>query len=116
MLCVGDEMAVLDGVRTLLESWSCQVLLARGIGEAVALAHTEPLKPELFIVDYDLDQSRDGEDCIDALRRAYGAAHLAVIITANRSEALRSRALARDVMVLHKPVKSAALRLSLIHI
>jgi CheY-like chemotaxis protein len=75
-----------------------------------ALAVAEPLKPELLIVDYHLDQSGDGADCVEALRRAYGAALPAVIVTADRSEAVRARALARGLMVLHKPVKPAALR------
>jgi Na+/proline symporter/signal transduction histidine kinase len=110
VLCVDNEATVLDGMQALLESWSCRVLLARGLREAVALAVAEPLKPELLIVDYHLDQSGDGADCVEALRRAYGAVLPAVIVTADRSEAVRARALARGLMVLHKPVKPAALR------
>jgi CheY-like chemotaxis protein len=110
VLCVDNEATVLDGMRTLLESWSCRVLLARGLREAAALAVAEPLKPELLIVDYHLDQSGDGADCVEALRQAYGVALPAVIITADRSEAVRARVLARGLMVLHKPVKPAALR------
>jgi Na+/proline symporter/signal transduction histidine kinase len=110
VLCVDNEATVLDGMQALLESWSCRVLLARGLREAAALAVAEPLKPELLIVDYHLDQSGDGADCVEALRRAYGAALPAVIVTADRSEAVRARALARGLMVLHKPVKPAALR------
>jgi CheY-like chemotaxis protein/anti-sigma regulatory factor (Ser/Thr protein kinase) len=110
VLCVDNETAVLDGMRVLLGSWSCRVLLARSIGEALALASTEPVKPELLIIDYHLDQSGDGEDCVDALQRAYGAALPTVIVTADRSEAVRSRALALGHMVLHKPVRPAALR------
>jgi Na+/proline symporter/signal transduction histidine kinase len=110
VLCVDNEATVLDGMQALLESWSCRVLLARGLREAAALAVAEPLKPELLIVDYHLDQSGDGADCVEALRRAYGAVLPAVIVTADRSEAVRARALARGLMVLHKPVKPAALR------
>jgi CheY-like chemotaxis protein len=110
VLCVDNETTVLDGMQALLESWSCRVLLARGLDEAAALAITEPLKPELLIVDYHLDQAGDGADCVEALRQAYGAELPAVIVTADRSEAVRARVLARGIAVLHKPVKPAALR------
>jgi Na+/proline symporter/signal transduction histidine kinase len=110
VLCVDNEANVLDGMRALLESWSCRVLLARGLGEAAALAVAGPLRPELLIVDYHLDQAGDGVDCVEALRRAYGADLQAVIVTADRSEAVRARALSRGIAVLHKPVKPAALR------
>jgi CheY-like chemotaxis protein len=110
VLCVDNEASVLDGMRELLASWSCRALLARGLTEAAALALAEPARPELLIVDYHLDQAGDGADCVEALRQAYGAELPAVIVTADRSEAVRARVLARGIAVLHKPVKPAALR------
>ena len=108
-LCVDNEAAVLDGMRTLLESWSCRALLARGTAEGAALA-AERLRPDLLIVDYHLDEAGDGVDCVEVLRRAYAADLPAVIVTADRSEAVRSRALSRGITVLHKPLRPAALR------
>ncbi len=110
VLCIDNDASVLDGMRALLKSWSCRVLLARGLAEAAALAVTEPARPELLIVDYHLDQGGDGADCVAALRRAYGADLPAVIVTADRSDAVRARARALGIAVLHKPVKPAALR------
>ncbi len=116
VLCVDNEATVLDGMRALLESWSCRVMLARGLGEAAAFALVEELRPELLIVDYHLDQAGDGLDCVEALRRAHGADLPAVIVTADRSETARSRALARGIPVLHKPVRPAALRAQLMRL
>jgi Na+/proline symporter/signal transduction histidine kinase/CheY-like chemotaxis protein len=110
VLCVDNETTVLDGMRALLGSWSCQVLVARGLEEAAALALSPQPKPELLIVDYHLDRSADGIDCVEALRRGYGATIPAVIVTADHSPAARSHALSRGLVVLHKPVKPAALR------
>jgi signal transduction histidine kinase/CheY-like chemotaxis protein len=110
VLCVDDQVTVLDSMRALLEGWSCRVLLARGLVEAVALASAESAKPELLIVDFHLDQSGDGIDCVDALRRAYDAHLPAVLVTADRSETVRIRAFAHGISVLHKPLKPAALR------
>jgi Na+/proline symporter/signal transduction histidine kinase/CheY-like chemotaxis protein len=110
VLCVDNEATALDGMRTLLESWSCQVLVARGRGEAAALALSPQPKPELLIVDYHLDRSADGVDCVEALRRGYNATIPAVIVTADHSPAARSHASSRGLVLLHKPVKPAALR------
>jgi Na+/proline symporter/signal transduction histidine kinase/CheY-like chemotaxis protein len=110
VLCVDNEATALDGMRALLESWSCQVLVARGLGDAAALALSAQPKPELLIVDYHLDRGADGVDCVEALRRAYGAMIPAVIVTADHAPAARSHALSHGLVLLHKPVKPAALR------
>ena len=110
VLCIDDDTTALDGMRALLESWSCQVLVARGLGEAAALALAPQPKPELLIVDYHLDRGADGVDCVVALRRAYGVVIPAVIVSADHAPAARAHALSRGLALLHKPVKPAALR------
>jgi len=113
VLCVDNEASVLDGMRALLESWSCRVLLAQGLAEAAVLVSAGPRRPDLLVVDYHLDQSGaggDGADCVAALRRLCGDDLPAVIVTADRSEDTRMRALAAGISVLHKPLKPAALR------
>jgi Na+/proline symporter/signal transduction histidine kinase/CheY-like chemotaxis protein len=109
-LCIDNETSVLDGMRALLESWSCRALVAQGLDEALALAARGLERPDLLIVDYHLNESSDGAACVDALRRLYGADLPAIIITADRSETVRAAALARGIAVLHKPVRPAALR------
>ena len=47
---------------------------------------------------------------IEALRRAWNRAVPAALITADRDPTLRLRARARQVELMHKPVKPAALR------
>jgi CheY-like chemotaxis protein len=110
VLCIDNERSVLDGMRTLLESWSCRVLLAGDVAEALAALDADSGPPELLIVDYHLDRGANGIDAVETVRRAYGADLPSVIITADRSEAVRARALAHGIAVLHKPVRPAALR------
>ena len=110
VLCIDNERSVLDGMRTLLESWSCRVLLAGDVAEALAALDADAGPPELLIVDYHLDHGGNGIEAVETLRRAYGADLPAVIITADRSEAVRARALAHGVALLNKPVRPAALR------
>jgi CheY-like chemotaxis protein len=61
-----------------------------------------------LLVDYHLDRGT-GLDAIAALRECYGDLP-AILITADRSVAVRDRARALGIQVLHKPLKPAALR------
>jgi Na+/proline symporter/signal transduction histidine kinase len=110
VLCVDNDSIVLDGMKTLLEGWACRVLVATGVDQAAALARTERQRPDLLVVDYHLDSSGDGMQCIERLRSAYAARLPAVLITADRSKAVKALALERDLPVLNKPIKPAALR------
>ena len=62
-----------------------------------------------LLVDYHLDEG-NGIDAIVALRRHIGSHLPAILITADRSPHVREEARLRDVPVLNKPVKPAALR------
>lgn len=109
VLCIDNEANVLDGLRTLLEGWSCRVSTATGLAVALEVATRGNERPNLMIIDYHLDGD-DGIDCIESLRRHYGAEIPAILITADRSEAVKNRAWALGLPILNKPVKPAALR------
>ncbi len=94
----------------LLAGWSCRVMLASGSVEAVKLLSSKAERPDVLIVDYHLDQEGDGIHCVDRLRRQLGADLPAVLVTADRSDAVRLRAASTGLAILHKPVKPAALR------
>jgi CheY-like chemotaxis protein len=66
--------------------------------------------PDLVLADLHLDEGPDGLDVVDALRRTWNRVVPAALITADRDPTLRLRARARQVELLHKPVKPAALR------
>ena len=52
----------------------------------------------------------DGIAAIADLRRRYGSGLPAILVTADRTAAVRETANAQDIQVLHKPIKPAALR------
>ncbi len=110
MLCIDNEPSVLDGMRTLLEGWGCRVLVAAGLGQALAFSPAEIGSVDLMIVDYHLDAEADGLRCIEALRRHFAASAPAMLVTADRSEAVKAAARAQGLHLLNKPVKPAALR------
>jgi CheY-like chemotaxis protein len=109
VLCIDNEPAVLDGMETLLQGWGCHVLKAPDLETAVAAAQTSPLPPNGLLIDYHLDQG-NGIDAITVLRREFGADLPAILITADRSPAVREAARRQQIQVLNKPVKPAALR------
>ena len=66
--------------------------------------------PDLVLADLHLDDGPDGLDVVEALRATWARAVPAALVTADRDPTLRLRARARQVELLHKPVKPAALR------
>jgi Na+/proline symporter/signal transduction histidine kinase len=109
VLCIDNDPQILDGMEALLGGWGCQVMKTSDLPSAIAVI--EAAKPVLsgLLVDYHLDNG-NGIDAIVELRRRFGADLPAILITADRTPRVRDEARARDVPVLNKPVKPAALR------
>ncbi|HEY4982091.1 MAG TPA: hybrid sensor histidine kinase/response regulator [Pseudolabrys sp.] len=107
-LCIDNEPSVLDGMETLLRGWGCEVIKAPDLGVALPAIAESPAMPNGLLVDYHLDHG-NGIEAIVELRRRYGDLP-AILITADRSPAVREQARAEGIQVLHKPIKPAALR------
>lgn len=109
VLCLDNDLPILDGMRTLLEGWGCQVLKAPNLAEAIAAVAEARIPLDALLVDYHLDQG-NGIDAIAELRRRFGADLPGILITADRSRRVRGDARVRDIQVLNKPLRPAALR------
>jgi Na+/proline symporter/CheY-like chemotaxis protein len=110
VLCIDNEARVREAMATLLGGWGCRVATAATQAEALELIARAARLPDLILADLHLDDGPDGLDVVDALRRAWDRVVPAALITADRDPMLRLRARARQVELLHKPVKPAALR------
>jgi Na+/proline symporter/CheY-like chemotaxis protein len=108
VVCIDNEPAVLDGMETLLRGWGCDVIKAPDLATALAAIDAGGVTPNGLLIDYHLDQG-NGIDAIASLRRHCGDVP-AILITADRSPAVREQARAQGIQVLHKPIKPAALR------
>jgi len=106
VLAIDNEPRVLEGMRTLLGKWGCEVVTAAGLAES--LARLDP-PPDIVVADYHLDDG-DGLAAIAAVRARLGVDLPAVLATADRSVEVRAACAAADVALLHKPVKPAPLR------
>jgi CheY-like chemotaxis protein len=96
-------------METLLGGWGCRVLKAPDLKTALAALSDAKATPNGVLVDYHLDEG-NGVEAIAALRWRFGNELPAILITADRSPAVREDARARDIQVLNKPLKPAALR------
>jgi Na+/proline symporter/signal transduction histidine kinase len=107
-LCIDNEPSVLDGMETLLQGWGCAVIKAPDLDIALAAVAESRVMPNGLLIDYHLDQG-NGIEAIVALRACCGDLP-AILITADRSPAVREQARAEGIQVLNKPIKPAALR------
>jgi CheY-like chemotaxis protein len=108
VLCVDNDTSILQGLAALLERWGHRAILAADAKSALAAAGSN--HPDVVLLDYHLDGARTGLDVLVELRRHWSEALPALVITADRSEAVRCETRAHGCDILHKPVKPAALR------
>src|SRR5262252_120339 len=109
VLCIDNDLTILDGMETLLAGWGCRVFKAPDLKAAIAVVAEAKIAPDGLLVDYHLDEG-NGVAAITELRRRFGADLTAILITADRSPQVREDARANATQLLHKPIKPAALR------
>jgi signal transduction histidine kinase/ActR/RegA family two-component response regulator len=109
VLVVDNEPTIVEGMRTLLSGWGCEVVVAPDLQTAVEAIRTHEAPPQAILADYHLDEG-DGLDLIKSVRSNMQVDVPAVLLTADRSPAVRDAAADMGVHILNKPVKPAALR------
>jgi signal transduction histidine kinase/CheY-like chemotaxis protein len=108
-LVIENEPDVRHGMLSLLESWGASAVDAADEDEALRRVIELGVTPDVILADRHLDAGGDGLDVIRTLRGLYGDVP-AILITADRSEALARRAVAARVGMLTKPVQAPQLR------
>ena len=113
IVVVEDEAAVRAGIEALLSGWGAQLLAFDSVAACAAWADRcdadEPT-PDLFIVDFRLEDGHNGIEALQALRRRFGAAVPAIMVTGSTMSRVESDAQAHDFHVLVKPVLPNKLR------
>jgi hypothetical protein len=112
VLLVENDAELRRALVLLLEKWGAAVIEAATGEEALLLIDDLGILPDALIVDQQLGGGLTGLQTIAALR-ARGDAMPARLISADRSESLRDLARQANVVLLIKPVQTAALRLFL---
>jgi Na+/proline symporter/signal transduction histidine kinase len=109
IVCIENDAAILDGMKTLLTAWDAEVIAVADPEAAVEAISAAGRAVTGLLVDYHLDRG-NGLAAIRDLRRRFGEAIPAILITADRSPHARSAARDDNIAVLNKPLKPASLR------
>lgn len=110
VLAVDNDPEVLRAMQELLGQWGCEVLAAADSAQALALCHAS--RPDVLVLDYHLDAGDTGV-ALQARIEAQAGALPCIVVTADRSEAVRNEILNAGCQILHKPVKPLALKTAL---
>ena len=109
IVCIENDPAILDGMKTLLTAWDANVIAASDPDAAIAAIEAGSRRVTGLLVDYHLDRG-NGVAAIRDIRHRFGADIPAILITADRSPNVRLAAREEKIAVLNKPVKPASLR------
>lgn len=111
VLCIDNDPDVLDAMQALLSGWSCTVICARSLEEALQqLPRATEAHPDIMLVDYHLDKGQTGINTMRAVKEHLGIALPGVLITADFSDEVKEQALDEGYRYLRKPVNPGALR------
>ncbi|WP_298368635.1 PAS domain-containing hybrid sensor histidine kinase/response regulator [uncultured Bradyrhizobium sp.] len=109
IVCIENDPAILDGMKTLLTAWDAEVIAVLDADGAISAIEAAGGRVTGVLVDYHLDRG-NGVAAIREIRRRFGDGIPAILITADRSPAVRLAAREENIAVLNKPVKPASLR------
>lgn len=109
-MVIENDQDVLFGMVSWLEQMGASVLAATSTQEAMSHLSDIGMPPDIILADFQLDDGDTGVDAIAEIRKASNTQVPAILITADRSELLRSAGIRNDFLVMTKPVKLSRLR------
>ena len=107
VLCVDDEAIILQGMKSLLESWGCDVELAQSPDDIDAITERGDL--DVVIADYDLKHAQSGLDVITRVNGHLRCADNAALISA-QAGLVEKMAKEHAPHFIQKPVNPDAIR------
>lgn len=109
ILVIDDEKTVLSSMRTTLQDFGCNVLLAESAREALKVMALGDSPPSVVVSDYRLRGDHNGVDAVSVVRESLGRDIPGVIVTADTSPEKLRELVDSGLHVLHKPVRSKEL-------
>ena len=110
VLCIDNEPDVLEGMKTLLSAWKCNVFCASNTEQAITLFKQYPSGIDIVLVDYQLDNNEDGISLFKQLQEIQNYPLPAILITATTDSDILNRSQAAGMSYLRKLIKPIALR------
>ncbi len=116
VLVVDNEKSILEGMKTLLEDWGCDVLTGVDTQHALSALTRAEVHPDIAIVDFHITPEENGVLCMKELRDVTGPDLPGVVVTADRTEAVKALVRKNGMFLLNKPLRPARLRALIGHI
>lgn len=107
---IENEGSIRVGLKLLLQSWGCKVVVADSAGTMINQLDTVGEAVEMVISDFGLRGSMNGVEAIARIRQRWGADLPALLFTGNISKETYTLAKNAGLSVLYKPAKAVALR------
>ena len=104
VLVIDDEPQVLQGMRYMLESWGCNVMLAESVRDALKIIAITDFVPELIVSDFRLGDNQDGIDAVASVCECLESNIPAIIISGDTSPERLKQVKETGLLFLHKPV------------
>ncbi|CAD5202400.1 Putative two-component sensor [Pseudomonas sp. FEN] len=111
-----NDAAICAGMRTLLESWGCQVVTALSEQDLARQVENYRCDADLLIADYHLDNEQNGVDAVATINARRGSPLPALMITANYSNELKLQMRELGHTLMHKPVRPMKLKTAISHL
>lgn len=113
VLVVEDDARARDALVSCLATWGCQVVACASAAAVRVALETIPAAPDVLVTDWRLPGGEDGLDVVRLVHQRFCAALPAILIAGDALDDARRLAREYGVVLLHKPVRPAALRAAL---
>ena len=108
VLCIDDEVTILEGMTALLCRWDCKVLTCTNGEDAIELVCTNDVKA--IIADFQLGPNENGLQVIEHLRPHLNAPDNVCILSAKKTKDIKRHSANDNVRILSKPANPEDIR------
>lgn len=113
---VDNDEAICIGMRTLMEGWGCDVVVAESLASLRGKVDTGLDEADVLLMDYHLDPGTDDGITVASFINSGRDKPLPVIlVTADRSAELKQRCSQNGFTQIYKPLKPLKLKMALQH-
>lgn len=109
VVCIDNEVEILDALETLLKSWGINGIYTETSKDALALMEERGVIPDAIIADYHLN-FENGVFAIEKIRWQINKPITAILATADRTEQVAKVCQNKDITLMYKPLKPAIMR------
>lgn len=113
---IDNDLAICEGMKTLLEGWDCRVVTAVSVPDLDTKVDIASAPVDLILADYHLDNDENGVDAVAQINGRRSQPAPVLMITANYTNELKQHIRELGYLLMNKPVKPLKLRTVLNHV